>query len=78
MQNSKRRRNDHGRDGRDAKDGDTDMADSKPEEPPEDPLKNATTLYVGNLSVLPSLDYLPCYTMDFMLGLLRIAAEQIT
>ncbi|KAI1302565.1 nuclear cap-binding protein subunit 2 [Xylaria venustula] len=54
--NNKKRRNDHGRDGRDGKDGkdgkdgDTDMADAKPEEPPEDPLKNATTLYVGNLS----------------------------
>jgi nuclear cap-binding protein subunit 2 len=57
MQNNKRRRNDHGRDGRDAKDGDTDMIDSKAEEPPEDPLKNATTLYVGNLSVALLLVY---------------------
>ncbi|KAI1815309.1 nuclear cap-binding protein subunit 2 [Poronia punctata] len=48
--NNKRKRNDHGRDGRDNKDGDTEMADIKPEESPEDPLKNATTLYVGNLS----------------------------
>ncbi|KAI0434124.1 nuclear cap-binding protein subunit 2 [Xylaria sp. FL1042] len=47
---NKRRRNDHGRDGKDGRDGDTDMADAKPEEPPEDPLKNATTVYVGNLS----------------------------
>ncbi|KAI0128412.1 nuclear cap binding protein subunit 2 [Xylariales sp. AK1849] len=45
---NKRRRNDRGRDDRD---GDSEMADPKPEEPaPEDPLKNATTLYVGNLS----------------------------
>ncbi|KAI3336456.1 nuclear cap-binding protein subunit 2 [Xylariaceae sp. AK1471] len=48
--NNKRRRTDHGRDGRDGKDGDTEMADAKQEEPPEDPLRNATTLYVGNLS----------------------------
>ncbi|KAI0408636.1 nuclear cap-binding protein subunit 2 [Xylaria palmicola] len=53
---NKRRRNDHGRDGREGKEGregkdaDVEMADSKPEEPPEDPLKDATTLYVGNLS----------------------------
>lgn len=33
------------------------MADAKPEEPPEDPLKNATTLYVGNLSVYPPSIY---------------------
>lgn len=44
---NKRRRPDHGRDG---KDGDTEMGDAKPEEP-EDPLRNATTLYVGNLLV---------------------------
>ncbi|RYP45169.1 hypothetical protein DL768_008442 [Monosporascus sp. mg162] len=45
---NKRRRTDHGRDGRD---GDTEMGNNaQPEEPPEDPLKNATTLYVGNLS----------------------------
>ncbi|KAI0166050.1 nuclear cap-binding protein subunit 2 [Xylariaceae sp. FL1272] len=51
--NKNRKRNDRGRDTRDerdGKDGDTDMADAKPEEPPEDPLKDATTLYVGNLS----------------------------
>ncbi|KAI1393539.1 RNA-binding domain-containing protein [Hypoxylon trugodes] len=41
---NKRRRPDHGRD------GDAESVDVKPEEAPEDPLKNATTLYVGNLS----------------------------
>ncbi|KAK7940852.1 RNA recognition motif domain protein [Apiospora aurea] len=47
--NKKGRRND--RNNRDEKDGDTEMANNQqPEEPPEDPLKNATTLYVGNLS----------------------------
>ncbi|TGJ80997.1 hypothetical protein E0Z10_g7755 [Xylaria hypoxylon] len=50
--NNKRKRNDHGRDGKDSRDGDTDMADVKPEEPPEDPLRNSTTLYVGNLQSL--------------------------
>ncbi|KAI1460671.1 RNA-binding domain-containing protein [Annulohypoxylon moriforme] len=44
---NKRRRNDHGRDGRD---GEAEGANAQPEEAPEDPLKNATTLYVGNLS----------------------------
>ncbi|PKS09998.1 hypothetical protein jhhlp_004622 [Lomentospora prolificans] len=39
----------HGRDRRDRdRDGDEDM--KEPEQPPEDPLKDATTLYVGNLS----------------------------
>ncbi|KAI1820322.1 nuclear cap-binding protein subunit 2 [Xylaria intraflava] len=47
---NKRRRHDHSRDGKDAKEGDAEPADLKPEEPPEEPLKNATTLYVGNLS----------------------------
>ncbi|KAI1330463.1 hypothetical protein F5Y16DRAFT_363242 [Xylariaceae sp. FL0255] len=47
---NKRRRQDHHRDSKDGKEGDTEMADANPEEPPEDPLKNATTLYVGNLS----------------------------
>ncbi|KAK8113682.1 RNA recognition domain-containing protein [Apiospora kogelbergensis] len=47
--NKKGRRND--RNNRDEKDGDTEMANNQqPDEPPEDPLKNATTLYVGNLS----------------------------
>ncbi|KAK7924135.1 RNA recognition domain-containing protein [Apiospora marii] len=47
--NKKGRRND--RHNRDEKDGDTEMANNQqPEEAPEDPLKNATTLYVGNLS----------------------------
>ncbi|XXH04783.1 hypothetical protein Hte_011205 [Hypoxylon texense] len=41
---NKRRRTDHGRD------GDGEGANAQPEEPPEDPLRNATTLYVGNLS----------------------------
>ncbi|ETS80492.1 hypothetical protein PFICI_08021 [Pestalotiopsis fici W106-1] len=46
--NNKRRRNDRGRDDRD---GDAEMIDQKPEDKPEeDPLANATTLYVGNLS----------------------------
>ncbi|KAH8203343.1 hypothetical protein TruAng_002438 [Truncatella angustata] len=46
--NNKRRRTDRGREDRD---GDSEMADQKPEEKPEeDPLANATTLYVGNLS----------------------------
>ncbi|KAI1777813.1 RNA-binding domain-containing protein [Hypoxylon cercidicola] len=44
---NKRRRTDHGRDG---KDGDAEAANAQTEEPPEDPLRNATTLYVGNLS----------------------------
>ncbi|KAI1096505.1 RNA-binding domain-containing protein [Rostrohypoxylon terebratum] len=44
---NKRRRTDHGREGRE---GEADSANVQPEEPPEDPLKNATTLYVGNLS----------------------------
>ncbi|KAI0382892.1 RNA-binding domain-containing protein [Hypomontagnella monticulosa] len=44
---NKRRRTDHGQDGRD---GDTEMSNAQPEEAPEDPLKDATTLYVGNLS----------------------------
>ncbi|KAK8049991.1 hypothetical protein PG994_011721 [Apiospora phragmitis] len=50
LQNNKKgRRND--RNNRDEKDGDTEMANNQqPEEPPEDPLRNATTLYVGNLS----------------------------
>ncbi|KAI1085773.1 hypothetical protein F5B20DRAFT_17650 [Whalleya microplaca] len=47
---NKRRRTDHGRDSRDGKDGDAEMGNTQPEEPPEDPLRNATTLYVGNLS----------------------------
>ncbi|KAF3021583.1 nuclear cap binding complex subunit [Neopestalotiopsis sp. 37M] len=47
--NNKRRRNDRG--GRDDRDGDAEMIDQKAEEKPEDdPLANATTLYVGNLS----------------------------
>ncbi|KAF7536105.1 hypothetical protein G7054_g4832 [Neopestalotiopsis clavispora] len=47
--NNKRRRNDRG--GRDDRDGDAEMTDQKAEEKPEDdPLANATTLYVGNLS----------------------------
>ncbi|KAK6843084.1 nuclear cap-binding protein subunit 2 [Apiospora arundinis] len=47
--NKKGRRND--RNNRDEKDGDTEMANNQQsEEPPEDPLRNATTLYVGNLS----------------------------
>ncbi|PSR78726.1 hypothetical protein BD289DRAFT_115932 [Coniella lustricola] len=41
---NKRRRND-----RDHRDGDND-APAEPAQPPEDPLANATTLYVGNLS----------------------------
>ncbi|KAI0167486.1 nuclear cap-binding protein subunit 2 [Pestalotiopsis sp. NC0098] len=46
--NNKRRRNDRPREDRD---GDAEMADQKAEEKPEeDPLANATTLYVGNLS----------------------------
>ncbi|KAL7626220.1 nuclear cap binding complex subunit [Parahypoxylon ruwenzoriense] len=44
---NKRKRNDHDRDN---KDGETEGADAQPEEPPEDPLRNAATLYVGNLS----------------------------
>lgn len=40
------------------------MADAKPEEPPEDPLKNATTLYVGNLSVPCSRIYLTASVFD--------------
>jgi hypothetical protein len=48
IQNNKRRRNDRG--GRDDRDGDAEMTDQKAEEKPEDdPLANATTLYVGNL-----------------------------
>ncbi|KAI1483972.1 RNA-binding domain-containing protein [Daldinia eschscholtzii] len=43
---NKRRRPDHGRDN---KDGDAEVH-VPVEESPEDPLKNATTLYVGNLS----------------------------
>ena len=43
-QNRKRKYN---RDDRD----DRDDGDRTPEEPPEDPLKDATTLYVGNLWV---------------------------
>ncbi|KAK8138193.1 hypothetical protein PG984_001573 [Apiospora sp. TS-2023a] len=47
--NKKGRRND--RNNRDEKDGDTEMANNQQsEEAPEDPLRNATTLYVGNLS----------------------------
>ncbi|KAJ1337680.1 nuclear cap-binding protein subunit 2 [Microdochium nivale] len=34
----------------DPRDGDAEMANAAPEEAPEDPLKDATTLYVGNLS----------------------------
>ncbi|KAI2636419.1 RNA-binding domain-containing protein [Hypomontagnella submonticulosa] len=44
---NKRRRTDHGRDSRD---GDTEMGNTQTEEASEDPLRNATTLYVGNLS----------------------------
>ncbi|KAI1467160.1 RNA-binding domain-containing protein [Daldinia caldariorum] len=43
---NKRRRPDHGREN---KDGEAE-ANPPAEEAPEDPLKNATTLYVGNLS----------------------------
>ncbi|KAI0840566.1 RNA-binding domain-containing protein [Hypoxylon sp. FL0890] len=43
---NKRRRTDHGRENRD---GDAEGANAQ-EEAPDDPLKNATTLYVGNLS----------------------------
>ncbi|KAK7970272.1 hypothetical protein PG996_001294 [Apiospora saccharicola] len=47
--NKKSRRND--RNNRDEKDGDTEMANNQQsEEAPDDPLRNATTLYVGNLS----------------------------
>lgn len=42
---SKRRRSD-----KDHRDGD-DESGAQPEQPPEDPLKDATTLYVGNLWV---------------------------
>ncbi|KAK1978819.1 RNA recognition domain-containing protein [Colletotrichum cereale] len=45
---NKRRKNDH-REARDARDAE-DEAASKNEPLPEDPLANATTLYVGNLS----------------------------
>ncbi|KAI6092354.1 RNA-binding domain-containing protein [Hypoxylon rubiginosum] len=44
---NKRRRTEHGRDN---KDGDAESASAQTEEPPDDPLRNATTLYVGNLS----------------------------
>ncbi|KAI1758960.1 RNA-binding domain-containing protein [Hypoxylon sp. FL1150] len=44
---NKRRRTDHGRDN---KDGDAEAVNAQTEEPPDDPLRNATTLYVGNLS----------------------------
>ncbi|KAI1854699.1 hypothetical protein JX265_002337 [Neoarthrinium moseri] len=44
---NKRRRPDRGREDRD---GDAEMADKPEEKPEEDPLANATTLYVGNLS----------------------------
>jgi nuclear cap-binding protein subunit 2 len=40
-QNKRRRRDD--------RDGDDDGMKAEPEQPPEDPLRNATTLYVGNL-----------------------------
>lgn len=49
---NKRRRTDHGRDGGRDGQNDVDVADAKAaDEPPpeEDPLRNATTLYVGNL-----------------------------
>ncbi|KXJ97473.1 hypothetical protein Micbo1qcDRAFT_143061 [Microdochium bolleyi] len=45
-QKNKRRRPDP----RDSRDGDAEMANDGQGETPEDPLKNATTLYVGNLS----------------------------
>ncbi|OTB06875.1 hypothetical protein M426DRAFT_318590 [Hypoxylon sp. CI-4A] len=44
---NKRRRTDHGRD---SKDGEAEAVAAQTEEAPEDPLRNATTLYVGNLS----------------------------
>ncbi|KAH6654612.1 hypothetical protein BKA67DRAFT_646314 [Truncatella angustata] len=59
--NNKRRRTDRGREDRD---GDSEMADQKPEEKPEeDPLANATTLYVGNLlAPMPALVARPSQT----------------
>ncbi|OTA82617.1 hypothetical protein M434DRAFT_400944 [Hypoxylon sp. CO27-5] len=44
---NKRRRTDHGREN---KDGDAEGGNALVEEAPDDPLRNATTLYVGNLS----------------------------
>lgn len=71
VQGNKRKRNDHGRDGKDGRDGDTDMVDAKPEEPAEDPLRNAATLYVGNLSVCPLI-----YAFIYFSSPLRSASQQ--